>query len=179
MSGKTCSKCKQFKLVSEFWKNCSKEDGLQSQCKICMGKATADYIASDKGKKTQRKYYTSERGKACRRIREKRFLKTVKGIEYNRRKCRRRYYRDLEYSRLKNNSKYAGVSVGVLGLVQERDVICQMCGSDEFLQFDHIHPISRGGVGSLENLQLLCRDCNVFKADNLILPDGGMLVICS
>jgi hypothetical protein len=34
------------------------------------------------------------------------------------------------------------------------------CGTNWSLQFDHIHPISMGGITSAENLRLLCRNCN-------------------
>lgn len=37
---------------------------------------------------------------------------------------------------------------------------CQACGSTEKLEVDHILPISKGGDGRIENLQILCRSCN-------------------
>lgn len=37
---------------------------------------------------------------------------------------------------------------------------CVTCGSVENLEVDHIIPISRGGSGVKDNLQLLCRTCN-------------------
>lgn len=41
--------------------------------------------------------------------------------------------------------------------------ICVNCGSEEDLEIDHIHPVSRGGRNTLDNLQLLCRTCNRSK----------------
>jgi hypothetical protein len=50
---------------------------------------------------------------------------------------------------------------------------CQMCGasrsSGAVLEIDHIHPVSKGGTNDLSNLQVLCRDCNAGKS-NQILP---------
>ena len=37
---------------------------------------------------------------------------------------------------------------------------CMKCGSGENLEIDHVVPLARGGSNRLENLQLLCRDCN-------------------
>ena len=37
---------------------------------------------------------------------------------------------------------------------------CQACSSMEKLEVDHILPISKGGDGRIENLQILCRSCN-------------------
>ena len=49
------------------------------------------------------------------------------------------------------------------------DFSCQMCGisakdtSNLLLEIDHIMPISRGGITSIENLQTLCWKCNRSK----------------
>lgn len=40
---------------------------------------------------------------------------------------------------------------------------CQKCGSCEDIEYDHIHPVSKGGNSELENIQLLCRPCNRSK----------------
>lgn len=44
---------------------------------------------------------------------------------------------------------------------------CVECRSGFDLQYDHILPVSRGGATTVENLQLLCADCNRFKSDSL------------
>jgi 5-methylcytosine-specific restriction endonuclease McrA len=41
---------------------------------------------------------------------------------------------------------------------------CQNCGSQHALEVDHIQPKALGGENTLENLRLLCRNCNQRKA---------------
>jgi 5-methylcytosine-specific restriction endonuclease McrA len=44
---------------------------------------------------------------------------------------------------------------------------CAKCGSTYKLQYGHIIPVSMGGATTVENLQLLCRDCNLRKGASL------------
>jgi hypothetical protein len=45
--------------------------------------------------------------------------------------------------------------------VYERDQkACKKCGSKFALEFDHIKPFALGGKTEIENLRLLCRNCN-------------------
>lgn len=37
---------------------------------------------------------------------------------------------------------------------------CAQCGSGFDLQYDHVLPVALGGATTMENLQLLCGDCN-------------------
>jgi 5-methylcytosine-specific restriction endonuclease McrA len=45
---------------------------------------------------------------------------------------------------------------------------CVKCQSPKELHFDHIIPLARGGGNQAENIQLLCRTCNLAKSDRLI-----------
>jgi hypothetical protein len=44
---------------------------------------------------------------------------------------------------------------------------CRVCGSSFDLQYDHILPVAHGGATTVENLQLLCADCNREKSDSI------------
>lgn len=51
--------------------------------------------------------------------------------------------------------------------VRERDGgRCRMCGrKSEYMELDHITPHSKGAPATVENIQLLCRACNIKKRD--------------
>jgi hypothetical protein len=42
---------------------------------------------------------------------------------------------------------------------------CVQCGAEDYLEFDHIIPYSRGGANTVDNVQLLCRRCNLRKTN--------------
>lgn len=46
---------------------------------------------------------------------------------------------------------------------------CQSCGATvedgAKLEIDHIKPVSKGGTNDPDNLQVLCKDCNLGKSD--------------
>lgn len=44
---------------------------------------------------------------------------------------------------------------------------CAECRSDQYLEFDHIIPVAKGGSGTDNNIQLLCRGCNLKKSDHI------------
>lgn len=60
------------------------------------------------------------------------------------------------------------VPVEIRRVVFERDGgKCVECGSNFDLQYDHVLPVALGGATTVENLQLLCADCNQRKSDSL------------
>lgn len=58
-------------------------------------------------------------------------------------------------------------SVLRLTVFERDDFRCVYCGCDVSAdpQCDHIHPISRGGANTLDNLATACRPCNSSKGD--------------
>jgi hypothetical protein len=44
---------------------------------------------------------------------------------------------------------------------------CVQCGSNSYLEFDHIIPFSKGGASTAGNVQLLCRKCNLGKGNRI------------
>lgn len=49
---------------------------------------------------------------------------------------------------------------------ERRGYKCAYCGTHEDLEIDHIVPFSQGGEDTLDNLQLLCKKCNLAKGTN-------------
>jgi 5-methylcytosine-specific restriction endonuclease McrA len=44
---------------------------------------------------------------------------------------------------------------------------CVECGAMEYLEYDHIIPVAKGGSNDEKNVQLLCRKCNLTKSDRI------------
>lgn len=44
---------------------------------------------------------------------------------------------------------------------------CVKCDSNEELHFDHVIPFSKGGSDTVENIQILCRTCNLKKSASI------------
>src|SRR5712691_5452039 len=45
---------------------------------------------------------------------------------------------------------------------------CAICGKQHDLEIDHIIPVTRGGLASLSNLQVLCSWCNRAKSNHYL-----------
>lgn len=74
-----------------------------------------------------------------------------------------------------NEPVFGNVGKSARKSVLQRDqYTCKGCGlfspSGENLTIDHMTPKSRGGVNAQWNLQVLCYDCNIRKAD-LTMPE--------
>lgn len=46
---------------------------------------------------------------------------------------------------------------------------CGYCGSRENIVIDHIHPVSKGGATTIDNLTAACRTCNAAKSDKSLV----------
>lgn len=76
----------------------------------------------------------------------------------------------------KINNRIRGINIKVRYDIFKRDkYTCQYCGKKgqraggkAILHIDHIIPISFGGSNSKDNLQTLCRECNLKKSDMVI-----------
>ncbi len=67
-----------------------------------------------------------------------------------------------ERSKLTNDVRYR-----VLRRDEFHCMACGATGKDDVLVVDHIHPVSKGGETTMDNLQTLCRTCNSGKGTKL------------
>jgi hypothetical protein len=86
----------------------------------------------------------------------------------------RRLQQKLQTARSLMNADEVGrptriaISSEIRRAVFERDGgQCVECESRFDLQYDHVLPVALGGATTIENLQLLCADCNRRKSDSL------------
>jgi 5-methylcytosine-specific restriction endonuclease McrA len=91
----------------------------------------------------------------------------------------RRQQRKLERARAAMAASAAGVPRreviprDIRLAVFERDGgRCVECGSNFDIQYDHVIPFSMGGASTVENLQILCSDCNRQKGASLAWRAG-------
>ncbi len=205
MSLKVCTDCKVEKLVSEFERN---GNYTRAKCKKCKNAQTYARRKSDpeiynryleRQKFWLRDYRATEHGKAARAESKRKWLdsdpsnrekarewsrkhsRTEHGKEATRAKNRRLYRENPEKFRLRQiRHRFDLSDIELLEEVRERDKVCQLCGTDKDLSFDHIVPVALNGplISCARQLQILCRSCNSFKGINLFLPENqGMMVV--
>jgi hypothetical protein len=85
---KVCSKCKQIKLFTEFYKDSgihSSKSGYKSHCKVCQKQQRRIYLQSVKGQEVTKRYSRTEKSKArhkryCLRHPDRRIAKDAVSI---------------------------------------------------------------------------------------------------
>lgn len=55
-----------------------------------------------------------------------------------------------------------------LEILARDNYTCYICGNPEANQVDHIHPRSRGGEDTPDNLSAICKRCNTKKSDKVV-----------
>jgi len=70
---------------------------------------------------------------------------------------------------LKENPNTQGIPEHVKATVFQRDGgRCRQCGYvGKYIEYDHVIPRSKGGQNTVENIQLLCRECNLKKGSRI------------
>ena len=84
--------------------------------------------------------------------------------------------RNRRYNKLKRDGKF-DASVTLKNVFDRFDGVCVCCNkhlsfecdcnSNDYPSIDHITPLSKGGGHTWDNVQLLCRGCNIKKSNKL------------
>jgi 5-methylcytosine-specific restriction endonuclease McrA len=183
---KNCTKCKKIKFKSEFNKNKSRHDGLQTQCKSCAKahcginkeqvavthKAWA--IANSARRKIVGKTYrdtNKEREQSRGRtyyLNNKQQVKVVSKAWAQANPERKTSHRQNRRA-LKLNSEGVYTVSDINILLTTQDLKCVYCKTDLIVasknnyHVDHRMPLFLGGTNFPDNLQLLCPACNLSK----------------
>lgn len=188
---KRCSKCKAEKPVTGFYKDKTRKDGLNCQCKECHKRYNQEH---EKEKLVYNKQYNQDHkeGLATRHrqykqdhkeemvvydkqyYRDHRTVKLAQRKQYNETEVGRQVRRKAEQKRRALKAK-ANIEDFRHEEIFERDnYICQHCGRKTRPDFknqyhplypnlDHIIPLSKGGPHTRLNTQCLCHQCNMEK----------------
>lgn len=181
-STKACRVCKRELSLTSFNKFARNKGGLDHRCKEC---CSAYYKERRLRKKNDPILDAYEKEQMAKRN-HKRRIKVAIDPEYRKQLLEKRriwdrawYARKGKFTKKKKievdsdyyteRTRFSKNGKGILAEVLKRDQVCNSCGSDKNLEFDHIHPVSKGGRMTKDNIQVLCRSCNRFKSDHLVL----------
>lgn len=169
--GKKCSRCREFKEYKEFNKRSAVSDGHNSYCRNCTKQIKKKYREENDEKiKAYRREY-NEKHRERENLRKRLYKQTPEGREtkYRSKIKRRSYKKKVQFKPFQRRK------------ILERDNwTCKMCkckvhdrktdyNTPDKAHLDHIIPISKGGNSEPDNLQVLCRDCNIAKADKILI----------
>lgn len=144
---KVCTKCKIEKDVKEFHLQRDKKSGLRSACKMCRVLEKKRYYEIHKKEKAITDKAYRKKNAAKLRI-------------------------DCINRRAKKKGNGGTHTLKEWNALKERyDYTCLCCKRQEpeiKLTEDHITPLSKGGVNSIDNIQPLCLSCNCSKNDKII-----------
>jgi 5-methylcytosine-specific restriction endonuclease McrA len=188
--GKVCTKCKEWK--DRFRSNKQTRDGLASWCRDCEAALARKAYANDpvKSKETTRKYRAEHAEQERVRMREYNAQYYEEHLEETKRKAReyhhqhpdevrtrRKAYKSTPVGRtnkrvahqrrraIKKNADGNHTSAEWLAMLDWFGNVCLKCGTVEDITEDHVIPLTKGGSNSIDNMQPLCRYCNVSKGN--------------
>lgn len=190
--GKVCSKCKTWRPVARFRKRLLSRDGYDYICFECKNENSRAWRANNKDRVAElnREFYEANRearkeyNRQFRKdnpeyFREKMREFREKNPSYNRDAMREWARANPDKIREKDNKRRIfkmGKSTSFTAqewaeLKRRYNYTCLRYGRREpeiKLTADHVVPISKGGSGTIANIQPLCGPCNTAKHDRTI-----------
>jgi len=159
--------------MKDFYKDCSRPDGLSSRCKECDKRKASSYFKTSDGKATKKRYRQSTKGRIAKQKDDKkyresengrkhiyaniaRYNQTDKGRITKQQSARRRRHRVRNVDMQLSNAD--------IQLIYERfNNRCFNCDAQERLEIDHHYPLIDEFGLCISNAVLLCRSCNAKK----------------
>ncbi len=196
MKTKICSKCKEKKSITEFFKNKKMKDGLFSECKECRSKYAKDYRKKNRNriKKYKREYYKKnkeyikEKSRKYRKNNPEKVKKAVKRWEKNNpekkrknneRWCQKHPHRAWAIKSLYGH-KRRGFIINILRLELENlakhTIYCPICnikldwqyGAGMNADTPTIDRKTNEKVLNKDNIWIICCKCNRTKSDRTL-----------
>lgn len=191
---KRCTKCGEEKPRSMYHKRSLSSDGLMAQCKICVNLRIQKNYQANPAKKIHetRSYHLQNQewskeyartwhleNKASRLEKvKKRLTSDPEFLAYRR--------RQTQQSELKRRAAVRATKVEHIttfqfaSLLQEFNGLCWICDLPiENLSWDHVVPLSHGGVHTIENIKPACMICNAIKNDTFPFTEQDRLRIAT
>jgi len=181
---KTCSRCGEAKPLDAFYvygPNCPSRAGrVHAACKECEKAKTRRYAAEnpekalaatrawaaahpEKTREQKRRQYHKDPEKYKAKVQAYQAAHREQVKEIKRKAARVRKARKLANGNLPDTVP-AWVVKRLFDLFEHK---CAYCKINDAAQLDHVHPISKGGAHSAENLLPVCPRCNSKKAVTL------------
>lgn len=149
---KICTKCKEVRRLDQFTKDKAGKDGLHSQCKICRSIARKIYRAANLDAERARTvaWHVANPGR-----------NRTNSADYRSRNLAKETARlgKLRLTRLGQAPEVSAIENWMIGAMYTMSIILSKSTGERY-EVDHIHPVSKGGLHTFENLQILS------KADN-------------
>jgi len=174
MNKRTCTRCKQELSLDCFGikKRTNSKDGYKSQCKECTNKTNAEYRINNLQKELQRSrnYYEKNKEQVNKKHRNHYQANKNEYLERQRKYIKANPEKSKDYVNTRRARKLANGIYKLLNkeLFKIYNSACFYCGSVDFIEADHLIPLSRGGRHSVGNLVPACRSCNRSKGNKYL-----------
>lgn len=171
---KTCYLCGETKPVGLFKKNSKCSFGVEGRCKACASKqSNLRYKPPTEEQRQRRRNYIRDNAEHIYRRWQAWYTKNAdKRREYHKQYhidhpevARENDYKRRAYAR-QTGTNYTWAEWKAL--CDRYGNVCLKCREVKPLEVDHIVPLSKGGLNSIDNIQPLCRRCNSGKRDKTI-----------
>lgn len=167
---KKCSKCGEWKIITEFYRDNRLLNGHRASCKDCEKLYIVTYRALHKEKltKSKKEYRASHLEQGNERLRKYRATHSEQVKKHDREYYATHREQKAQRERAKRAWKKGVGGNGITAEQWERlkkdyCYLCAYCGQKKPLEMDHVIPLHRGGKHDISNVIPACKSCNSRK----------------